>query len=207
MHEEIEKVLALIEDSATQNFTRKCLEKIHDKFIVQAGSTGQHHAWPGGLLTHSVSVARLGLAIADHYIGMGVRLDRDIVIAGGLLQDIGKVLCYKKLESFAPQYPPNSDRPIQVPTYAKTYEDRHYHHIPIGFHMAMTVAEEMGLVEDEPIKHILHLIISHHGRKEWSSPQPPKTMEALICHTADQMDATMFAAPDFKKIKMEGANY
>lgn len=210
MHADIEKVLAEIKDDVIRVFTTKCLEKIHEEFIRQAGSTGQHHAWPGGLLTHSVSVAMLGAAITDHYIDMGVKLNRDIVVSGGLLQDIGKVLCYRELPPYmhnmVEQAPPNKDK-FWTAKFEKTYEDRHFHHIPIGFHMAMTVAEEMKLEDDQKIKHILHLIISHHGKKEWSSPQTPKTLEALICHTADQMDATMFAAPDFQKIKMEGASY
>ncbi len=221
MHTEIEKVLAEIKDETLRAFTSRCIEKIHDSFIKQAGSTKQHHAWPGGLLMHSVSVALLGKAIADHYVSMGCYLNRDVVVAGGLLQDIGKVLCYAPKDATyigafsgqpeyvyrSEQYPPNKIESLITHQYEKTYEDSHFHHIPIGFHMAMTVAEQMDLLSNENVMHVIHLIISHHGKKEWSSPQTPKTMEALICHTADQMDATMFAAPDFKKVKMEGGTY
>lgn len=197
----IEECLALIDDFLIRGFCRTILQEIEYEFAKTAGSTGRHHCFEGGLLLHSCSVAKLCGAMADHYIRMGKKLNKSVAVAGGLLQDIGKIHCYVK-----------GGRVIQesgetIQTWHATYDDEHFHHIPIGFHMASSVAERLGIQDHEDIKHVLHLIVSHHGKKEWSSPRTPKTFEALICHHADYVDAAIFATPEAFKLKTSGATY
>ena len=196
MHKDIDECLALIEDDVIRGFCRYIMVGIHDDFCKVAGSTGRHHAFEGGLLFHSVSVAKLCGEMADHYIKLGKPINKSVAVAGGLLQDIGKVKCYRPAE----QTPGNN-------RWVATYDDEHFHHIPIGFHMASSVAEKLGIAHEANIKHVLHLIISHHGKKEWSSPRTPKTLEALICHHADYIDAAIFATPEAFELKSGGKTY
>jgi 3'-5' exoribonuclease len=131
-----------------------------------------HHAYLGGLLEHTLSVVRLLDKAAVHYQG----LDRDLLVTGGLLHDIGKI------------YEFNYDRIVE-------YSDpgRLVGHIVMGVEM---IDRKIGLIPGFPEQtamELRHLILSHHGVLEYGSPKRPKTLEALIVYFMDDLDAKVNA--------------
>lgn len=133
---------------------------------------GFHHVYIGGLLEHTLSVIRLLDLAADHYRG----INRDLLIAGGILHDIGKI------------YEFSYERIVE-------YSDpgRLIGHIVMGVEM---VDRKIATIPDFPEQmamELRHLILSHHGILEYGSPKRPKTLEALIVHFMDDLDAKVNA--------------
>jgi 3'-5' exoribonuclease len=126
-----------------------------------------HHAYRGGFLEHVLSVCRVAVGLAVHY-----GADRDIVLTGAILHDIGKL---QELEYDL------------VARYSR--EGNLVGHIALGLVM---VREAAAAIPDFPVvlrTQIEHLIVSHHGSKEFGSPVAPMTIEALILSAADDLDA------------------
>lgn len=143
-----------------------------ERFKKAPAAKGFHHVCLGGLLEHTLSVVRLLRIAADHYKDA----DRDLLIAGGILHDIGKIdeLAYEKIIEY-------SD------------EGRLIGHIILGLEM---INKKMELIADFPkplAMKLRHIILSHHGEMEFGSPKRPKTLEALIIHHIDDLDAKVNA--------------
>jgi 3'-5' exoribonuclease len=131
-----------------------------------------HHVYIGGLLEHTLSVVQLLEQVADHYNG----IDRDMLITGGLLHDIGKI------------YEFSYDRIIDY-----SDQGRLVGHIVIGVEM---LDKKIATINDFPdlvAMELRHLLLSHHGTQEFGSPKRPKTVEALIVHYIDDLDAKVNA--------------
>ena len=129
-----------------------------------------HHAYLGGLLEHTVSVTRLLTRICDHY----PRLDRDLLVTGAILHDIGKI------EEFSCQ--------LQL-----DYTDagRLLGHVVLGVERVQAEINKIkGFALDLSLA-LQHLMVSHHGEYEFGSPKRPKTLEAFALHYADDLDAKM----------------
>lgn len=129
---------------------------------------GMHHVYIGGLLEHSLSVVRLVDAIVPLYPG----LNRDLLVVGALLHDVGKVaeLSYERAFEY-------------------TDEGRLLGHITIGVEM---LSERIARLDDFPAELSLllkHFLLSHHGQYDFGSPKRPKTVEATILHYLDDMDS------------------
>ncbi len=134
-----------------------------------------HHAYVGGLLEHTISVTRLCDAMAVHY---GPVVDRDLLITGALLHDIGKV------------------REIATEAgFPYTTEGKLLGHILLGLEMVHEAGRRAG-VPDDRLRLVQHLVAAHQGRYEWQSPREPLTLEALLLHHADDTDAKMQQAID-----------
>jgi len=151
-------------------------EKTAELFKRAPAAKGFHHIYLGGLLEHTLSVVRLLIKIADHY----QNLNRDMLIAGGLLHDIGKIyeFSYDQLIDY-------SD------------EGRLIGHIVMGVEM---IDKKIATLPDFPPQLALelrHVILSHHGEFEYGSPKRPKTMEALAVHFMDDLDAKLNAFQSF----------
>lgn len=128
-----------------------------------------HHAYLGGLLEHTLAVAELAVMMADRY---GDALDRDLLLAGAILHDIGKT------REFSYDY-----------AFDYTDEGRLLNHLVLGVTM---VEEKLARLPDFPEETALllkHLIVSHHGNREFGSPEPPKTLEALVLNHIDEIDS------------------
>ncbi len=143
-------------------------EKFISEFKYHAAAKSVHHAYLGGLLEHTVTVAKIGKDLCAHY----PIANEDLVVAGCLLHDIGKLTELAKL--------PSGD-----------YTDlgNMLGHIMIGteqIHDHIKEIENFPPVLETLIK---HMIISHHGEYEYGSPKRPKTIEAMIVHSADNMDS------------------
>ncbi len=151
-----------------------------EKFFFFPASIGVHHMYMGGLLEHSLSMAYMGRHTADI-----VGANKDVVIAGCLLHDIGKIDEIEVRGGF--KY---SDR------------GRLLGHIALG---VILLEELINGVEgfSEPIADMLtHIIVSHHGVEEWGSPKKPMSIEALIVHYLDDLDAKVMGVKEHMKENM-----
>ena len=127
-----------------------------------------HHAYLGGLLEHTLSIARLSQAVCSHYMG----LDKDVLLTAAILHDIGKVYEFS--------YETHID-----------YSDagRLLNHIVIGVEMLdKRIATLDNFPEDLSLV-LKHMIVSHHGTRDFGSPEPPKTLEAVVLYYLDELDA------------------
>lgn len=131
-----------------------------------------HHNYVGGNLEHTVGVIRLCSNICEMYPG----INRDLVITGAILHDIGKLNEYEATAAID-----------------KTSEGNFIGHIVMGDRWIKDKVIELknkGKDFDLDLENKLcHIILSHHGRYEFGSPRMPKTIEACVVHQADLMDS------------------
>ena len=130
---------------------------------------GIHHAYRGGLAEHILSVLRLGLRVADHY----PVLDRDLIVAGALLHDIGKVV-ELAWDGGNTRY---------------TDEGQLVGHLVLT---AQAIRQKAAAIEGFPPlleAHITHLVLAHQGQLDYGSPKVPMTLEALVVHAIDTLDS------------------
>jgi 3'-5' exoribonuclease len=145
---------------------------IAEKYKRAPAAMSYHHAFLGGLLEHVLSLAQLGDQVCDHY----EFLRRDLLLAGLVLHDVGKI---EEL-SFS--------RGFRYSTRGQLLG-----HISIGLEM---VQEKMRQIPDFPAElkgKIEHIILSHHGKVEFGSPKEPVFPEALVVHFLDEMDSKLEA--------------
>ena len=122
-----------------------------------------------GLLYHTLCMADMASLIASYYDN----IDRDILITGVLLHDVGKVV--ELSGPIATKY---------------TLEGKLLGHISIMAAEIRRVARELNINSETPIL-LEHMILSHHGSKEFGSPVLPLTREAVILHFVDDLDSKM----------------
>ncbi len=152
-------LLAVLEDAS-----------LAEKFKLAPAATSFHHAYLGGLLEHVVSLVELGDQVADHYAS----LDRDLLLTGLVLHDLGKT---EEL---------NFRRGFRYSTRGQL----------VG-HMAIALEilrDKMRAIPDFPpaLKdQIEHIILSHHGHLEFGSPKEPSFPEALVVHYLDDLDSKL----------------
>lgn len=139
-----------------------------DRFLEAPAAKLWHHAYVGGLSEHTAAVCRLAHAASDNY----ELLDTDLLLAGCLVHDVGKVPEYK-MGSFIDY----------------TDQGRLLGHIVLGDQM---VVERLSRIRDFPQEKAMrlrHMVLSHHGERERGSPVTPATLEALVLHHCDYLDA------------------
>ena len=137
-----------------------------------------HHNYLGGLLEHTLSVCRMAQLVTKHYS----ELDKDLLITGAFLHDVGKVRELK--------YDVRIDY---------SDEGRLLGHLVLG---AAMVDEKLTTLKDFPHELTLpvkHLILSHHGQFEFGSPKRPKFLEAFALHLIDDLDAKIIGLGGFMK--------
>ena len=146
------------------------------RFTTAPGGKRMHHAYLGGLLEHTSMMAALCWGVSTRY-----GANRDLLVTGAILHDIGKIHEYT--------YETVIDHSDQ---------GRLVGHIGIGLAMLNQRIAEIGSIFPEDLAvQLRHMIISHHGTREWGSPEPPKTLEALILHHVDMLDAQTNALKSF----------
>ncbi|MDQ0153744.1 3'-5' exoribonuclease YhaM [Robertmurraya andreesenii] len=169
MQSKITQYIFEMKNPNIQRITRHLLKKYYDAFFEYPAATKNHHEFVSGLAYHVVSMLDLAKAIA----GLYPSLDKDLLYAGVLLHDLGKV---KELSG-----------PVST-TY--TVEGNLLGHINIMVSEISKAADELGISGEEVLV-LQHLVLSHHGKAEWGSPKPPLIKEAEILHYIDNIDAKM----------------
>ena len=143
-----------------------------------------HHAWLGGLLEHVISLCTLADRVAPHY----PMIDRDLLLTGVILHDIGKVRELSWEVGF--EY---------------TIEGMLLGHIQIGAALAERTIDSLAGFPAKLKTLVLHMILSHHGKLEFGSPKLPMIPEALMLNFIDDLDAKMQAvSSEFDKSAREG---
>ena len=170
------QLLGLI-DSLQNSYIKKLLNAFfrEDEAFVKAfkkssAAKAIHHGFVGGLLEHTLSVAKL----CDYYCSTYPILKRDLLLAAAMLHDVAKT---KELSPF-----PENDY---------TDEGQYIGHIVLGSEM---VAEKVKAIEGFPVhiaSQIRHCILAHHGKLEYGSPKVPAIIEAVALNYADDTDAKM----------------
>jgi len=141
-------------------------------FANSPSAISHHHNYVGGNLEHTVGVIRLCKNICEMYPA----IDKDLVITGAILHDIGKIKEYQSTAAIE-----------------KTDEGNFIGHIVMGDRWIREKINEIrkkGNNFDVELENkICHIILSHHGKYEFGSPRMPKTIEAMVVHQADMMDS------------------
>ena len=147
-----------------------------ETLLPLAAARRNHHAFAGGFLEHVLSVVRNAIFLADKYgrdyPEMQPPLSRDLVVAGAILHDIGKV------------------QEIAMTTLGAEYTaaGELIGHVLLGRDLVREAAQRHAL-DPETLLRLEHIIVSHQRLPEWGAPKPPMTPEALLVHFADDIDA------------------
>jgi 3'-5' exoribonuclease len=167
----------------------------HAPALKKLPATTRHfYTFPGGLLEHILSVTQNCLFLIDkystYYTELKPPLNRDLVVAGAILHDIGRVLEL-------------SDDPVQV---QPTIPGRLFGHLFLGRDLVRDTARELGDLNPELVLMLEHIVITHLNLPEWGSPRLPLVPECLIIHHADDLDAKLeMYVRCLSKDKAEGA--
>jgi 3'-5' exoribonuclease len=169
---ELNSYVASFRDPHLKALLRAFLDdpEIAAAFRQAPAAKAMHHAWLGGLLEHVVSLMGVCELAAKHY----PEVHRDLLLAGAVLHDIGKLheLMWKK-------------------SFEYTVEGSLLGHITLGY--GMIESKLAALPGFPPRLRVLleHMVLSHHGRYEYGSPKLPMIPEAILLHYLDDMDAKM----------------
>ncbi len=168
---EFKAVAATVRDSALRRVLRAVFgdEQFFARFAECPGARAHHHAYLGGLIEHTLAVATLCRTLESLYD----RVDGDLLVTAALLHDIGKV-----------------DELSYDTTVGYTDEGRLLGHVVLGERRVReAVSRRARGVPERLMTRLSHALLAHHGELEWGSPRRPSTVEALLLHHADNLDA------------------
>lgn len=153
-------------------------ESFIKRFKMAPASKWLHHNYLGGLLEHTFSLVQLVLKNVSHYIGLNL----DLLLTASILHDLGKVdeLSYHRSFDY-------SD------------EGRLLGHIILGLERVEDKIRQLPDFPKDLSTLLKHLLLSHHGQYIWGSPKRPMTLEAVMLHYLDDMDAKMNGIQQFIK--------
>jgi len=137
-----------------------------EKFMKHPAAMYKHHGWLGGLLEHTLNVVK----ICDFLKKVHPELNRDLMLTGAILHDIGKI------------------RELDVTTHIRTSrEGMLVGHLAMSFEEVSKRMDRLKTPGDIQLK-VKHILISHHGKIEYGSPKQPAIPEALAVYLADDLD-------------------
>jgi 3'-5' exoribonuclease len=155
----------------------------HARRLLVLPATRRHfYPFPGGWLEHTLSVTKKCLWLVeqyrDHYPDLRPPLNRDVVVAGTVLHDLGRAVALEP--GGGPAEPPELTVPGQL-----------LGHLFLGRDLVRDAAREQGDVPPELLALVEHMLVAHLNHPEWGSPRLPLIPEVLILHHADDLDAKM----------------
>ena len=153
-----------------QRIVRAFIKKYEEDLFIYPAASKNHHAYVSGLAYHIVTMLKIARNLCDIY----PELNKDLLYAGIILHDIGKI---HELSG--------------VVSTSYTLEGTLLGHITMMVTEIKEVARELGIEDKEEIVVLQHLVLSHHGKEEWGSPKRPLIREAEILHLIDLIDAKM----------------
>lgn len=165
-------VIAGIATPALQDLLARVMDsqETGESFAAAPAAKLIHHAYPGGLLEHSLEVVELCEAACRLFPA----LDRDLLVTGALLHDLGKIREYTTAES------------IELAD-----EGRLIGHVNIGLRLLDQAVAGIPGFPSDLAAHLSHMLLSHHGEMENGSPVVPQTIEAMALHLADLTSARL----------------
>ena len=173
MFDELMNTAAAFEDEDLKRIVQYLLRENREQLLLYPAGVKLHHATRSGLLHHTCAVLKLAKAIADLYPS----LHRDLLFAGAILHDIGKL------------------RELDANTLgiagAYTNEGQLLGHINVGVTM-VAAAAEITMISPKTAMLLEHMILSHHGKPEFGSPRLPMFPEAEVLSVCDLLDSKMY---------------
>lgn len=176
LRQRLDSLVAGIADRHILALTQRALDTRQEPgatFMTAPAAVRNHHAYRHGLLEHSVQVAEAAASVADRY----PQVQRDVVVAGALLHDLGKTQAYGQ-ELMAPSF---------------TDAGRLEGEIVLGYRILIDLIREQPDFPVAVAARLQHVLIAHHGQREKGSPAVPMTREAIIVHYCDDMTARLAA--------------
>lgn len=158
-----------IQDKECKAIVSKIINDNYNSFVTYPAASKNHHEFMSGLVYHTVSMADIASLIASYYDG----IDKDMLISGCILHDVGKVI------------------ELSGPVATKyTLEGKLLGHISLVMATIRETAHQLNINSEVPTL-LEHMVLSHHGSKEFGSPVLPLTKEAVILHFVDDLDSKM----------------
>ena len=171
----------MIENKVLKEVTSNIISKYYTPFFSHPAAVSMHHNYISGLAYHTYSM----LMLANGYLKLYSYLNRDLIYAGIILHDIGKVIELSGAKGT--EY---------------TFEGKMLGHISIGSNIIYATARDLGYEHSEEVTLLNHIVLSHHGEMEFGSPKEPLIPEALVIHLVDLSDSKLAALDkEFAKIK------
>lgn len=167
--QKIANYTAEIKNPALSDAVIKILSDYSTEFDEAPAAMEHHHAYLGGLIHHTANVVQKAVSMSAEHL----EINLDLVIAGALLHDIGKIQTYT----------------WSGVTIGITDEGGLLDHIVLGISIVQPYLYSLDRLT---VNKLLHIIVSHHGRKEWGSPVEPATPEAMVVHLADLADSRLY---------------
>ncbi|HYB97095.1 MAG TPA: HD domain-containing protein [Vicinamibacterales bacterium] len=170
MWEELQQVLRSIKNDHVRVLLNRIVADHEHQLRIWPAAQQIHHAYRGGFLEHITKMAEVGAFVARAY-----GADQDLVLAGVILHDIGKLqeLAYEGGQG------------------SYTRDGNLVGHIALGIVMVREAINGISGFPDDLRSQIEHLIASHHGVREYGSPVEPRTIEAFILASIDELDAKL----------------
>ncbi|PPA72415.1 3'-5' exoribonuclease YhaM [Jeotgalibacillus proteolyticus] len=169
MMDQLTQYIFEMKNPTIQRLTRHLVKKHQKEFLEFPAATKNHHEFVSGLAFHVLSM----LHIAKSLTALYPSLNKDLLYAGIILHDMGKV---EELSGAV--------------SASYTLEGNLLGHISLMVNEIGQAAKELE-IEGEEVLMLQHMVLSHHGKAEWGSPKPPMLREAEILHYIDNLDAKM----------------
>ena len=186
--EKLDNLINRIDDPYINELCNRLVGKegrYRQEFLIAPAAKGMHHAYPGGLLEHSLEVADFCISdyetIRNYYKYDNLNLN--VMLAASLLHDLAKIQEYMAIDEY-------DGKTI----YAFTETGKMIGHLCLS---AMWVYSEIDNINNFPQdtqEQLLHILLAHHGRVEWGTAIVPKTKEAEFFHMADHRSAMISKA-------------
>jgi len=166
---ELEAVIKSVSEPNLAAFLRAVFTpEMKETFSRAPGAVRMHHAYLGGLLEHTLNVVRL----LEETCRIYPALDRDLVVVGALVHDVGKLVEYRY------------DTTLDYSDYGRLLG-----HVVVGAGMVERAICEVPDFPEELAVRLRHLVISHHGKKDFGAPVVPATAEAVALHFAEYLES------------------
>lgn len=186
--EKLDNLINRIDDPYLNELCNRLVGKegrYRQEFLIAPAAKGMHHAYPGGLLEHSLEVA--DFCISDYETLRNYHkydnLNLNVMLAASLLHDLAKIQEYMVVDLYDGKT-----------LYSITETGKMIGHLCLS---AMWVYSEIDNINNFPQdtqEHLLHILLAHHGRVEWGTAIVPKTKEAEFFHMADHRSAMISKA-------------
>ncbi|MGL6195873.1 MAG: HD domain-containing protein [Thermoguttaceae bacterium] len=158
------------------NLITRIFKENRQAILETAAARHHHHAFAGGLLEHTLSVTKIAVALADHFLAsyskMPVPFSKPLVVSGAILHDIGKI----------------QELRTDAVTSHHTIQGDLIGHSILGRDIVRDNAKVIEL-DPKTLLHLEHIIISHQRFADWGAAKPPMSLEAMLVHHADSCDA------------------
>ncbi len=169
MKKRLDAYLNSFKDKDVETIVKAVISHFYDKYVTYPAAVKIHHEFGSGILHHSLAMADLAEDVARRY----PQVDRDLLVAGALMHDIGKTIEY--------------ENPLMP---AQTVEGKLCGHIAIMYAEFKKIVDGLNIKSEVPIL-LEHMILAHHGKLEWGSPVAPATREAWLLSQIDLIDSHM----------------